>query len=536
MGSEVFRFVTVHPPQEVASPQAAADVTIDLGLAPTPLMDALRAMRLTGARNSMIEAATAFVGSASFIGSPERIERPYRDYMAAVAQLSETGFWTGAGQAFTHIFNTTPGAFIMTDPFLAYYARSSDSIVAATIDSATPAEARGLLVRLARTLWLIRRLAANAQLTRSAHAGAPLVLPAGIFPLPEVSASLRAQRRAAAVTDRARTEQRRKQLTQLTSDLAARRRAVDELLNVFERTGAQPMTSSGGVASPLVRPSFGFALPDAAADGLSESTRTVLRSLGTTNERIDVTKSVILLERQSAELARRLATNARAGTQLVRLGNQLVPLEILDGGLSVFDNDAAVAGTPGPCPAAPAPVPDATVTVPKGHGDAKILGIADLMILEQELLRYELGEIAHIENVLRGETRSRTFKKSSTIEQTEVTEVETTEEKEQDLSSTERFELNTESQTVINDNASRDMGLTIHASVRAVRRRDGELQLVEQQLQAADDGRVGELRPRGHHQGGAPDPDPQADPAHRPYGGRGRGDQRARVRQQVRQQ
>ena len=84
--------------------------------------------------------------------------------------------------------------------------------------------------------------------------------------------------------------------------------------------------------------------------------------------------------------------------------------------------------------------------------------------MEQQILRYELGEIAHIENVLKSETRSRTFKTSTTTAETETVERETTEDKEQDLSSSERFELKSESQTVIGENASKDGGLTIHAS------------------------------------------------------------------------
>lgn len=44
------------------------------------------------------------------------------------------------------------------------------------------------------------------------------------------------------------------------------------------------------------------------------------------------------------------------------------------------------------------------------------------------------------------------------------TESETTEEKEKDLASTERFEMQTETQNVINENASKEAGITIHAS------------------------------------------------------------------------
>jgi hypothetical protein len=433
MGSEVFRFVTVHPPQEAANPQASAAAAVDLGITSTPFIDSLRAMRAAGARLSMIEAATAFVASPEFIGTPDRIDRPYRDFITAVQQLPEATFWPGVGNAFGQIFNSPPANVIRSDAFLYLYARSSNGIVAAMIDSAAPARARGLLVRLARTLWLIRRLAATAPVTQSGYEGAPLVLPSGIFPLPDLVASVRAQRRATAAAARAEAGERGAEHARVTADLAAHRRAVDELLDVLERTGTQPAPEpvAGGA-----RPTYGFALSAAGTAELSESTRTVLRSVGVTDGRVDVARSITQLERHSAELVR----------------------GALNGNLA--------AGTPGPCPPAPPSggAPDESVTVPTGHGDAKVLGIADLMVLEQELLRYELGEIAHIENVLKSETRSRTFKTSNTIEQTDTTEVETTEEKEQDLSSAERFELHTETQSVIDDSASKQMGLTVHAS------------------------------------------------------------------------
>lgn len=50
-----------------------------------------------------------------------------------------------------------------------------------------------------------------------------------------------------------------------------------------------------------------------------------------------------------------------------------------------------------------------------------MLGIADLLVLEQTLGRYQLGEISRIENVLRSEQRSRSFR---TKDSTEVTQVD----------------------------------------------------------------------------------------------------------------
>lgn len=464
MGSEVFRFVTVHPPQQVASLRAAAATTVDLGLSATPFADNLRTLRSAGSREGMVDAAEAFVASAGFINSPAGIDQRYQDFMAALRLLPEQNFTSAAGQAFTSAFNTTPAAHVQTDAFGAFYARTSDSIVAATIDGSVLPKVRALLVELARALGLIRRLASAASVTRSGYANAALVLPSGIFPLPAAVADLKEQRLAAASAEQERAQAQGRKVSRLTAELNAHRAAVDELLGAVQRVGEPPngdrgaATKAGGVT--------GFALAEDEVDQLSGGTKDVLRSAGLADAPIDVAKSVTLLERQSAEIARRLYTGTGAGTQMVQVGNMIVPQAGRTGELVAGNGVAPVpARTPGPCPAVPpAPIPTGAVTVPTGHGEAKVLGIADLMIVEQDLLRYELGEVAHIENVLKTETRARTFKTSATTETTVTTETESTEEKSQDLASAERFELQTESQSVIDTNASKSAGLTIHAS------------------------------------------------------------------------
>lgn len=49
-------------------------------------------------------------------------------------------------------------------------------------------------------------------------------------------------------------------------------------------------------------------------------------------------------------------------------------------------------------------------------GYVKPLGFADLQVIKQRLLRYRLGEIAHIENVMRGESKERSEQRSHRIE------------------------------------------------------------------------------------------------------------------------
>ena len=179
---------------------------------------------------------------------------------------------------------------------------------------------------------------------------------------------------------------------------------------------------------------------------------------------MDVARAVNLLNRRAGELARQLHAEAGSSRGMVRLGNRFMPAGVFDGSLTLWPGTGGSALVPGPCPPQSAATPEEGVTVPTGHGEGRILGVADLMVLEQSLLRYELGDIAHIENVLLNERRSRKFRTATTTEREELVETETTETKEQDLSSSERFELQTESETVMSQQASREAGLTISAS------------------------------------------------------------------------
>ncbi len=94
-------------------------------------------------------------------------------------------------------------------------------------------------------------------------------------------------------------------------------------------------------------------------------------------------------------------------------------------------------------------------------GSIKVLGVGDLKVVKQKLQKYELGEIAHIENVLKSETKERKYKTSSRTEQTVTTEAETTELNEKDLQSTDRFELKAEAEKTINNQSSLQAGVTV---------------------------------------------------------------------------
>jgi len=79
----------------------------------------------------------------------------------------------------------------------------------------------------------------------------------------------------------------------------------------------------------------------------------------------------------------------------------------------------------------------------------KPMGIGDLMVVKQDLVRYAAGEVAHIENVMASESRGREHRRLRRTEDTFVVEEEHVEESQRDLQSTERFELKHEVQKTI---------------------------------------------------------------------------------------
>ena len=107
------------------------------------------------------------------------------------------------------------------------------------------------------------------------------------------------------------------------------------------------------------------------------------------------------------------------------------------------------------------PEPAADVDV---SGRITPLGIGDLKVVKQTLLAYVAGEVAHIENVLQGESKERTHRKLDRTETTIFTSEEETKDTERDTQSTDRFELKREAENSLKEDMSVKAGLTVTAS------------------------------------------------------------------------
>lgn len=104
-----------------------------------------------------------------------------------------------------------------------------------------------------------------------------------------------------------------------------------------------------------------------------------------------------------------------------------------------------------------APVPDPDEERPY----LRDVGVADLLVVKQHLKRYERLDVAHVENVLAGEKKSRNHRALERTEETVTTERETINERVTELETAERFELNRETARTVKRDQEFGFGLTL---------------------------------------------------------------------------
>lgn len=376
-------------------------------------------------------------------------------------------------------FNAKPAALVASTTFQADRARLSDLVVAHTILGTEAPVPLAQAADLLRGMAVIERIASGGDElgNKGVVAGLlkrSLLLPGGVFPLA----------RAPAAGEGGGTEpvDRLTPLRERRDNVLSAYQALTRIepANVFTMDSAAPrgvpeleegpetrLAPSGeAVEPPAVEPSGGavdrpdlstfgdadvagvsgapLVLTQVAAESLGSSEKQVLgeRGLDVTSMSVPAVVDRLSLELQDLEL-KVVELEAPLAERAVRLGSTLVLSDVAFGVAKRFP---------------PAPGPQ---SVPSTRGSVAPAGIGDLLVVRQFLKQYEGRELAHVENVLRGEFKERFHKRGRTTEETFTTEVETTKEEERDLQTTERFELQTESSTVIKEDTSLKAGFSV---------------------------------------------------------------------------
>lgn len=193
-------------------------------------------------------------------------------------------------------------------------------------------------------------------------------------------------------------------------------RTMRELIAAYQGQSAQDLAQKhNGNGRGIVRP----ALDSSAATRLSGTSQSVLRSLS-----IDIS-------------ARPIAT---VMTEL-QAAMALPPRDLVE-----------LTPLPMPGPSAPSTLADAQV---------RPSGVADLLIVKQHLVGYQRTDIAHVENVMAHETREREHRLLERSEVTTILEREQIDQKETELQTAERFELQQETQQTIQRDQQVGFGLSV---------------------------------------------------------------------------
>jgi hypothetical protein len=312
---------------------------------------------------------------------------------------------------------------------------------------------------------------------------APVLLPKDVFPIPRTENPHDEQVKKAAEEERKRYEKARQETIALAGNIGQYRHALQELATAmhtdsnelrkeYANGGSEhaQLARAAGNSTNLPRPGpIGRltvpVLSKRAVNALSPATKTVLQKFGVSKEFVDVPYATRAIEAAIADDSSRLFHGSGSHT-ISRVGNQWIPTTDLDGLVSDRIDDYGEKMEPGPClPPAPQDpivsqptVPDTTIS------PIRPIGIADLLQVRQKVKRYALGEIAHIENVMRSENRGRRHSQTTRVTETLVVETERTKEETRDLQTAERFELQQEIDKVVQEESSREVGLSVSAS------------------------------------------------------------------------
>ena len=180
-----------------------------------------------------------------------------------------------------------------------------------------------------------------------------------------------------------------------------------------------------------------------AAASLSEDAREALRSVELDPERVS---PFVALQRLDNAIAKQLpAIEAGKPQRLLKLGGVTLSAELFERAFAEME------------------------PIPQGGGKAKagcgfFAGLGDLLRVEQALKAYEASDIAHVENVLAGESRGREHRRTNVVEETLTQEQETETQLDRDLQSTLRDEMQSEAEKTIADEFSMEAGLKLSGS------------------------------------------------------------------------
>jgi len=462
---DLFRFILTRPAQ-----RADATRTVELHLSVGYHGQLTQARESARSRTALKGVALAQRDSAQALKSVDELKyaAPLKDFLKALVNRADTSL-ADLGASITHLFGSTAHDVVGEQAFVRDRERLSDALVTNIIIGNDGSVTSDDAARILRAAAIVERTAAaDAELAAIGGIGEALertlLLPGDLFPLasergtPPPSpagpsteekkryhAELIGRRDSLLATYRTLTQIAPEHLA-LPEEPAApepTRAAPPPARRATTRRGEAPPSPVADMVAAAVRIGGAPLLlkPEVtAAFGPREREVLAARKLDLTGVSLPVAVDRLSAELQGVEL------------ELAELG-AATHLNMIRVGTSFLLEDATGVGG----------LVAGSLSVPDTHGTVAPAGIGDLLVVKQFLKRYEARELAHIENILKGEYKERMHRRALTTEETFTSETEMKREEERDQQSTERFELKTESSQVQKEDASLKIGLAVTA-------------------------------------------------------------------------
>ncbi len=348
------------------------------------------------------------------------------------------------------VLNKTAAAYIGAGTYVPLRSKVWDNLMVQCILGENTV-LRTELTRILRLLNIIERIPANDPVLTTG-AGifglymATVLVPGDVFPLPDVPLPTEPETRPLPTDPTAGLQA---QLQVLQDAYATVKTAYEQQTYEYKqkRYPARSETDPDDSKQANLLKHDPLALDPARAAALNAPTRTSLGQFG-------ISLSFVYMPRvdevYGAEIRRlgRLVNASKERTMVARVGSSLISM----------GNECVNATLEPPCK------PFTFVQWPGGAGHIRPIGMADLKVVQTQLYKYEQGEVAHVENILRGEKRTRTFRDLYHQESTLEEEQETTKENEHDTQTTERFELQQEASNVVQQDQASQIGVSASIS------------------------------------------------------------------------
>ncbi|MGN9777602.1 hypothetical protein ACTMS0_17820 [Micromonospora sp. H33] len=457
---QVFRMLLVRN-AEAADPETDAVSVPD-----TPLQQELGSVTGDVPRGEVMERARAFVDSDRFVGDAEGMTggprlRKLRTRLKELRDPTEEQ----VEQTVRDVLGDDYAEQVGGTSWRERKERLADSALALKLLSTSDPGSMAELVGLLRTVrfveaWVEDRDGADRAAATLSILDMPLVLP--------VLSRLRlAPQRPDTTAPPTRTVPPLADLQQVGRQVQAIDNVVRELTTIaprFFRTvngkphkpggarlddgppGPKAAAKAAGISIAGTQDGARLVLSDAGVEVISEASHRYLGQLGLDLSRDSVSQVVARLDAEKAGSVRDL--RPAAGSTVLALADMFRAGTYGLGGAYLWR-------FPG----------GGRQPLPTTHGTVRPVGEGELLVVRQQLTGYELGEVAHIENVLRGENKQRTHRRREVTEEIFVTEREIEREEERDLETSERFELSHEASEVLKEEAEVEGGLRIRAQV-----------------------------------------------------------------------